>query len=150
MSEENKSNNGEEALDDQEMHKSASQARLEKYKLFVVKPEDVNPLWEAEDPSTMAQELLKDFLPVFSESLGGIDINYFSENETRYEPNQELKWLADFLINGLVLLKHDLAMEDVESISDVLQAMWETLDFMNVDDQLDQGGAAVHGRFTNL
>ena len=46
-----------------------------------------------------------------SEKQGG-DINAYDENENRYEPNQELKWLADYLVNSLVLSKSDLHLED--------------------------------------
>jgi len=52
----------------------------------------------------------------------------------RYEINYELKWLADYLVNCLVCLKSDLKMEDCDSIAECLQALWETLDFLNVND----------------
>ena len=81
----------------------------------------------------MAQELLIEYIPLYGEHLGQ-RINYYSENEMRYEPNQELSWLADFIVNGLVLLKHDLAMDNDEKIADVLKCLWDTLDFRNFED----------------
>jgi hypothetical protein len=41
-------------------------------------------------------------------------------------------------------------MKNDDHIADVLQALWETLDFRNLNDQIDNGGAAVHGRFKKL
>lgn len=38
----------------EEVQQSASQLRLLKYKSFVVKPEQIDELWEAEDPCAKA------------------------------------------------------------------------------------------------
>lgn len=38
----------------EEIQPSASQVRLAKYKLYVVKPEMVESLWNSEDPCAMA------------------------------------------------------------------------------------------------
>jgi len=62
----------------------------------------------------------------------------------------ELKWLADYLVNGLVLLKHELKMEDNDAIAETLQALWSTLDFLNITDEIGQGGKAVNSRFMVL
>lgn len=64
------------------------------------------------------------------------DINKYTANEMRYEPNWELKWLADYIVNGLVCLKHELKMEDTDAIAETLQALWETLDFLNVGEEI--------------
>ena len=57
------------------------------------------------------------------------NINTYSENENRYEPNQELKWLGDYLVNGLILLKSDLGIVETEINCDALHVLWKTLDF---------------------
>ena len=80
----------------------------------------------------------------------GQNLNAFDQNEDRYEKNQELKWLADFIVNSLVLCKHDLKMEDPVQISEVVETLWKTLDYQNIEDEIENGGAAVHGRFTFL
>lgn len=43
-------------------------------------------LWNAEDPSKAAQNLLLEHLDAQSE-IQGHDLNSYSENENRYEPN---------------------------------------------------------------
>jgi len=120
---------------DSQLKMTESQERLAKYRLFVVKPEDVEPLWNAEDPCKFCQDLLQDYMSVYSSELKK-DINAYSANEMRYEPHWELKWLADYIVNGLVLLKHDLKMEDCDGIAETLNALWETLDFLNVTDEI--------------
>ena len=80
----------------------------------------------------------------------GQDLNAFDQNEDRFERNQELKWLADFIVNALVVCKHDLQMEDPANIAEVVEIMWKTLDYRNLEDEIENGGAAVHGRFTFL
>ena len=54
----------------EEMQPSASQVRLAKYKLYVVKPEMVESLWNSEDPCAMAQELLIEHIDDLSEAHG--------------------------------------------------------------------------------
>lgn len=80
----------------------------------------------------------------------GKDLNKYDENEKRYEPNQELKWLSDYLVNGLILLKHKLAIEDNDTIAETLNGLWKTLDFLNVTDEMQNGGSAIHGRYNIL
>ena len=41
-------------------------------------------------------------------------------------------------------------MDNDDNIADVLQVLWETLDFRNYNESIDGGGAAVHGRFNKL
>lgn len=77
-------------------------------------------------------------------------MNNYNEFENRYEPKQELKWLSDYLVNGLILLKHDLKLDDADALAEALNAMWMTLDFLNVTDKIDNGGAAVHSRYNTL
>lgn len=47
MSDELKSNNGSEAQNEEEIQKGSSSARVKKYKLYVVKPEDITLIWES-------------------------------------------------------------------------------------------------------
>jgi len=82
------------------------------------------------------QELIQDYLKVYS-TQNSKDIQKYNETEMRYEPNMELKWLADYIVNGLVFLKHDLKLEDQDGIAETLQALWETLDFLNVTDEIE-------------
>ena len=131
------------------MKMSESQERLLKYKYFVVKPEQVDSLWNAEDPIAFASDLIIEHLAVLSEEKG-VDLNKYNEFEKRYEPNQELKWLSDYLVNGLILLKHELKIEDPDVLAETLNALWRTLDFLNVTDKIENGGAAVHSRFNIL
>ena len=80
----------------------------------------------------------------------GESINAFDDCENRYEPNQELKWLGDYLINSLVLCKNELGLESNEIISRLVELLWGTLDFKNCSDQISRGGSAVHERFNFL
>lgn len=132
-----------------QMRMSESKERLSKYKLFVVKPEQVDELWNSEDPIAFASELILEHLSVLSEERGQ-DVNKYSDTEKRYEPNQELKWLSDYLVNSLILLKHTLALEDADTVAEALNALWKTLDFLNVTDEIENGGAAVHSRYNVL
>lgn len=79
------------------------------------------------------QELLQEYIKLYS-SEHKKDINKYSQNEMRYEKNWELKWIADYIINALVYVKSELKMEDTDAIAETLQALWETLDFLNVND----------------
>lgn len=131
---------------DQELLKA--QERKAKYRLYVVKPEEIDNLWFAEDPSAHVQELLAEHLGELKSE--NKNVNAYSENEDRYEPRQELKWLGDYLVNGLILLKSDLAIVETDLTCDLLQVLWKTLDFQNTRDSVGNGGAAVHGRFSYL
>lgn len=114
--------------------------------MFVVKPEEVQNLWDHDDPCIYCQELLQEFLVVYKEQKGK-DINKYDENEKRYEPKMELKWLADYLVNALVLLKHELNMENNDAVAEALQVFWDSLDFLNINEEMEGGGKAVNSRF---
>ena len=120
----------------EEMQPSASQVRLAKYKLYVVKPEMVESLWNSEDPCAMAQELLIEHIDDLSEA-HGTNYQQYDENEKRYEKNMELKLLADYLINCLVFCKESLKSSDNDTTVEILHAMWNTLDFLNTDASID-------------
>lgn len=71
----------------------------------------------------------------------------YSEFEKRYEPESELKWLGDYIINALVFLKGDLGIQDDEQLSELINCIWRALDFQNTSDQIKNGGPAVHSRY---
>ena len=72
--------------EEEELNQSASQARILKYKSYVVKPEQVDELWEAEDPVDKAQEFLLEYIDVYNEA-NGENIQKYDQYEKRYEPN---------------------------------------------------------------
>ena len=41
-------------------------------------------------------------------------------------------------------------MSDDTCIAEVVECIWKTLDYHNIEDEIDEGGAAVHGRFSFL
>ena len=90
-------------------------------------------MWNSTDPIAMASDLILEHIAVLSEEHGK-DLNKYDDNEKRYEPNQELKWLSDYLINCLILLKHKLCIADPEILAETLDALWKTLDFLNITD----------------
>ena len=50
-------------LDNQEkLMATESQERLMKYKMYVVKPEEIDELWNAEDPCMHCQDMLQEYL----------------------------------------------------------------------------------------
>ena len=131
----------------EEMQPSASQVRLAKYKLYLVKPEMVESLWNSEDPCAMVQELLLEHIDDLSQAHGNNYQNY-DENEKRYEKNMELKLLADYLINCLVFCKESLKTSDDDTTAEILHAMWNTLDFLNTDSSIDDNDdGAVFKRY---
>jgi len=117
----------------QELEEEAERQRelKAKYEVYVVGPDQVDDLWNSEDPCNTAQDMLLEHLAVLSEKAGQ-DLNAFDQNENRYEKNQELKWLADFVVNALVHCKHDLKMDDPIHIAEVIECLWKTLDYHNI------------------
>mmetsp|Transcript_23064 Transcript_23064/g.35701 ORF Transcript_23064/g.35701 Transcript_23064/m.35701 type:complete len:145 (+) Transcript_23064:7-441(+) len=124
------------------------QEQQTKYAHFVVKPDLVDPLWNHEDPSTLCQNLLLDHLDFIKQDTGR-DINAYDENEKRYEKNQELKILGDFIIDALVCFKHNLKVDNPEVVAKLIQVFWETLDFKDMKSTLENG-SAVNQRFDFL
>ena len=51
MTDENLMNQSGDDVDSPEPKLSASQERLNKYRLFAIKPEEIDDLWNAADPS---------------------------------------------------------------------------------------------------
>jgi hypothetical protein len=103
----------------EEVQPSASQLRLAKYKLYAIKPEMVDPLWNSEDPCAMAQEILLEHIDDLS-AANGTNYQEYNENEKRYEKNCELRLLADYLINCLVFCKESLKHTDDDVTAEVL------------------------------
>lgn len=133
----------------EEVPQTASQERLAKYHMYVVKPENVEPLWNSADPCLTAQELLMEHIDDLSQA-NNTNYQNYDENEKRYEKNMELKILADYLINCLVFIKSSLNTEDDETTAEILQVMWKTLDFLNFEDEIHQEDGAVHKRYRTL
>ena len=79
-----------------------------------------------------------------------MNLNVYSEFEGRYEPGQELKWMADYLVQSLVLVMGDCQISEPTLVADLLNVLWKTLDFTNVSEKIEGGGAAVHSRFKFL
>lgn len=50
----------------------------------------------------------------------------------------------------MIFIKGDLAIEDNELTSELMQMMWSTLDFTSTKDTIAGGGSAVHMRFNYL
>lgn len=48
------------------------------------------------------------------------------------------------------MLKHELKLSDNDTVAEALNALWKTLDFLNVNDKIENGGAAVHSRYNTL
>ena len=76
-------------------------------------------MWESDDPNKAVTELLKEHLEVLSEE-NGRDMQFYSEFEARYEPGQELKWLSDYFVQALVLIRGDLGITDDDATAEVL------------------------------
>ena len=47
-------------------------------------------------------------------------------------------------------MKTDLKITDNDISAELLQIMWNTLDFLNVQDEIEKGGKAVNNRFITL
>ena len=94
----------------------------------VVRPDQVNALWEAEDPNMMLQAILAEYIKELSRTTGQ-DILTWDENEQRFE-SSELKWIADFLIHALVFIRNDLNIKDSDRIAHLLQLFWDTLSLL--------------------
>ena len=80
----------------------------------------------------------------------GFDINEYDELEKRFEPNCELKWLADYFVNALVLCKHTLKIETDDLCADIVDMLWKTMDYKNIWEEVTGGGAALHTRINYL
>ena len=141
----------DEILDDSPMPISPEEEerikREEKYSKFMIKPEQIDELWNAEDPCQLAQTYIQEYLDDKIKS-SGKDINAYNENEKRYEPNQELKILADYVVNGLVVIKHDMSLKDADACADMLQILWDTLNFLDYNPAKFQD--AVQSRYDFL
>ena len=90
----------------QRISTSMTQERAQIFGAYLLKPEQVNDLWEAENPNEAAQRLILAHVENVSEQTGE-DWRSWDENEDRFEPN-ELKWIADFAVRNLVFIKTDL------------------------------------------
>ena len=67
----------------------------------------------------------------------------WNENENRFE-NNELKWIADFIVGNLCFVRKDLQIIDNEATAFIMEALWKTLDLLS--DQKPSLQAAMSAR----
>ena len=60
----------------------------------------------------------------------GADWRTWDAFEDRFEPN-ELKWISDYIVRNLVFVRTELSINDPDTTSHILQALWKTLDLLN-------------------
>ena len=60
----------------------------------------------------------------------GISINRFDEFNNYYE-QPELNWMSDYFINNLIFCKKDLGWTDNIKTCELLQLLWDLLDWKN-------------------
>ena len=77
----------------------------------------------------------------------GRDLVSWDEYESRFESN-ELKWIADFVVNNLVFVRSTLGIDDPICISKILAVFWTTLDLFG--DQSDDLETALANRYEKL
>lgn len=70
----------------------------------------------------------------------------WDEFEKRFE-NNELKWIADFVVNNLVFVKTTLKLSNAKTEAEVLQLLWETLDLFGPDQDVE---SAIQSRYKIL
>jgi len=126
---------GDSEQDARDEEAKAEEELKQYWRKYVVKPDMVEELWKDDDPVAIAEDMILEHIEVLSQdSPQGKDFNHYNEFEKRYEHNQELKWLAKFIVESLILLKHDLKMENEETVAELLNTFWKTLDFLNGKD----------------
>ena len=89
---------------------------------YLLKPDEVQSLWQSENPNLMVSRLILDYVEDESERTGQ-DWHKWDEYESRFEPN-ELKWIADYIVRNLVFVKSDLGMDDPEAICHLMHILW--------------------------
>ena len=107
----------------------ANQAEKNVFQSYLIRPEMVEAVWEAQNVNQVVQKILKDFIEEYSEE-SGVDFKSWNEFENRFE-SSELKWISDFVIRNLIFVKKDLEMGDNESIAHVMNCLWQTLDLFS-------------------
>ena len=126
---------GSQRLSSQMTGAQEEQERIALFASYVLKPEQVEAVWEAVDPNAEAQRLVLAHIDDISEQCGQ-DWRNWDENENRFEAG-ELKWIADYVVASLVFAKSDLQIENFDAICHVVQVLWKTLDLLNMDAPMD-------------
>ena len=85
---------------------TTAEDRAQIFNMYLLKPEQVNDLWNDVSPNAMAQSLILAHVQDYCEQTQE-DWRTWDEYEDRFEPN-ELKWIADFVVRNLVFIKTDL------------------------------------------
>jgi len=75
------------------------------FELFVLRPEDIDPIWNSEDPKASVMQKVRSHIKLIEEA--DPEFNRHTEFEDRYEP-PELSFLANFFLHNMVFLKEDL------------------------------------------
>ena len=109
--------------------------RAARFNLYLIKPDQIQKVWEASDPCAAVKKLVLDHIEEWSETTGQ-DWRSWDQNENRFEQN-ELKWIADYNIRNLCFIKSDLGILDHDTVAHIMQVLWKTLDLLNVDPPLD-------------
>ena len=116
---------------------------------YLLKPDMVQALWDAEDPIAVASKLILEFIEDESERTGQNWTNW-DEYESRFEAN-ELKWISDYIIRNLVFVRSDLGIEEPEAICHLMHILWLTLDLLNGEqsDDLEEASAVRFAQLKN-
>ena len=77
----------------------------------------------------MTQSLLLNHLEDVKEQ-SGTDWCTWDAYEDRFEAN-ELKWISDYVVRNLVFVRTELRINDPDTTSHILEALWKTLDLLN-------------------
>jgi hypothetical protein len=110
---------------------------------MVVEADQIKAVWDDPNPNLAVQKLLVDFIKELGFSKGQ-DYMAWDEFEVRYT-NNELKWIADYLVNCLVFIKTNLKVEKHEAV--VLHLFWTTLDLFSHQDGIEK---AIESRYDIL
>lgn len=110
------------------------------YDSKVVPAAAIAELWSAQDPNANAQELFKTFLSNES-AAQKVDLNKWDDCESRFEPN-ELKWIADFIVNNLVFCRETMNSQDDEVCAKVMQLLWDVLNLFGEEQDLPKNMAS--------
>ena len=113
------------------------QPKVDVFNLYLIRPEQVDTVWESKTPNEAVQKLLLEHIEEYGEQVGQ-DLRSWDENESRYEAN-ELKWISDYVVANLVFIKKQLKVTDNVAISHLLHVLWSTLDLFSENTDVDGG-----------
>ena len=91
---------------------------------FLVRPEEVDEVWEAEDPQAVVHERIR--LSIMKrqyeddDSIGNPDDRYCV---------LERRWLTDYYLNNLIFIKSELTGLDNNTVSFMAEGLYRAFDF---------------------